>query len=195
MNKSCKNANNNPFRVSQMESLPWVNFSLSIDKLFENWQQNNFYGQLIGKHGAGKTTASLLLQQKAIENGFTCHYLFANTDSKSVIYKDWLRQISLFDVSDLLILDGIDHAPFFLKRKLFKAFRQTLFIVHQPIKNLPIIDHFHVTPELLIQLVENLAGEEGLVLLEKAGGAKKLLEKHRDNLRECFFELFKFWYD
>jgi len=188
-----KCAENNPFRVSKFESLKWQNDNGSIDQIFETWQNYNFRGQIIGNHGAGKSTASKKLQKKAEQNGFECIYLFANEESRKSDFKLWENTIKESNKDSLVILDGFGHASLLKRRKLLKLHSHLLIIAHNKINKLPLISHLAPNHLLLKKLVNDLAGEEGKVALEKSGGSEFLLEKHNANLRDCFFELYKTW--
>lgn len=189
---SRRSAENNPFRVSQFESLKWQPDSGSIDQIFETWQKNKFRGQLTGNHGAGKSTLSKKLKRKAQELGFDCMYLFANAESRRADFNYWESKLNEASPETLVIYDGFGHASLLRRRKLLKK-QKCLVLVHSKLKKLPLICHLAPDPQLFQKLVTQLAGDESAAVLEKAGGVDFLLKKHNANLRDCFFELYRSW--
>ena len=190
-----RSADVNPFRVQLIERLSWIPSVVSIKELFERWQQNNFRGQIVGNHGAGKTTSALKIIDLAENKGYKCLYLFANNESMKSDFAQWDKLYSQADKETLVIFDGIDHAPFWKRKKWLKPEHKILCLVHKELKTLPLLCELSPSPDILSRLVEELSGQEGLDLLAKYGGPQKFLNEHKSNLRDCFFTLYKLWKD
>ncbi len=192
-NPDFRSAEKNPFRVSQLESLKWFPSPENIEEAYDLWLRNNFRGQITGNHGAGKSTLAQKLIDKAAENKLQCLYLFANTESLKADFKSWDEQLEKASKDTIIIFDGLCHASKWRQRRLLRNHHKCLALIHNKIKNLPLICHLKPDTQLLSRLVEELAGKESEELLLNAGGVDKLFKKHRGNLRDCFFELYKIW--
>ena len=188
-----RSAELNPFRVSQFEKLKWNNKSGSLDEIYQKLKENNFRGQITGKHGAGKSTLAQKLQRKAIDNGLECIYLFANESSRNAHFQNWEETLNKVSPETIVILDGIGHVSYFKRKRFLRMHSKLLLVLHKQLKQEKLICHLSPDSKLLEKLIQKLAGSESTVLLEKVGGAKPLLKKHNDNLRDCFFELYKIW--
>lgn len=188
-----KSAENNPFRVDKFESLDWMPFPEPLDSIYNKWQNSEFKGQLVGGHGSGKTSLAYLLDKLVNENGLKSLYLFANTSSLKADFGNWRSQLQETDSETLIIFDGIGHAPYWLRRTLLRQTPKFLALVHKPLKNIQPICNLNPKPDLLEKLCMDLAPDEGLALLNECGGSAELLRKHKNNLRDCFFELYDLW--
>ena len=188
-----KNAENNPFRVDKFETLKWVPFPETLDEIYGQWQDAEFRGQLIGPHGSGKTSLAHKLEGIANKNGLKSLYLFANSSSLKVDFREWRSQLLETDSETLVIFDGIGHSPYWLRRSLLRQTHKFLALVHKPLKNIQPICDLNPQPDLLEKLCMDLAPDEGLALLNECGDSAELLRKHKNNLRDCFFELYDLW--
>ena len=190
-----KGAESNPFRVEKFESLQWLAVPDRLETLFQNWREAGFRGQLVGDHGAGKTTLGLQLQRYAEDKGKDSLYLFANTDSFKKDFSQWRQKLKGLPPETLVILDGIGHAPYFLRRSLLKKTPHFLALVHEPLQGIKTLCHLKPQAALFLKLSYELAGDEGHRLIAQAGGADQILSRHQGNLRQCFFELYDLWSD
>ena len=129
-----RSAENNPFRVSKFESLKWLPHTIDLKKVFEIWGNNNFRGQIIGNHGAGKSTLAKKLQRFAEAKGFECIFLFANAQSQRPDFKTWKKNLKAVNENSLVIFDSISHASLWRKRQLLKLHPKSLFLLHKEIK-------------------------------------------------------------
>lgn len=193
MNTTFRSANINPFRVSKLESLDWIAAPQSLEEIFNEWSLAEFKGQLVGKHGSGKTTLAHHLINFLEQNGYTSQYLFANLDSLKNDFKNWDETIQRASDNTIFIFDGIGHAPFFKRRKWLASTKHFLALVHTPLKNIPVTGELTASVSMLEKLTYQLAGSEGLQLLEISGGSQFFLNKNKHNLRDCFFDLYKIW--
>ena len=188
-----RSADQNPFRVSRLEKLKWIPYPDNVDKIYNIWKEDNFRGQITGKHGAGKSTLAQRIMDKAEEEGHNCLYLFANTESLKVDFKNWDQKLKECPKSTLIVFDGLCHASKWRQRRLLKRFPHCLALIHEGIDQLPLTCHLEPNSRLLAQLVNELSKEESQTLLEQAGGAEKLFHKHNANIRDCLFELYEIW--
>ena len=193
MTSSFRSANINPFRVSQLESIDWLPAPHSLEYIFKKWSESDFRGQLSGNHGSGKTTLAHHLLNLLKQKGHSCHYLFANLNSLKENFKEWDFTVKKASRETIFIFDGIGHAPYFKRRKWLSTVNHFLILVHNPQKNIPVICDLEANSSLLEKLTYQLAGNEGLSLLENSGGSQSFLEKNNRNLRDCFFDLYKIW--
>ena len=189
--KQRRSAEKNPFRVSQLESLDWIPSPMSLDEIFQKWASYNFKGQLVGNHGAGKTTLAHLLKDKLEEGGRSCEYLFTSKTDRN--FSSWNTTVSQKSKDTIFIFDGIGHASYLKRRKWLRETSCFMALVHKPLKNLPIICTLIPDTHVFEKLCEKLAGKEGLELLEASGGSQAMLKDNNYNMRDCLFNLYAAW--
>jgi hypothetical protein len=192
-NGTFRSAEINPFRVSQLESIEWIPSPLSVKEILEKWKDLNYCGQIIGEHGSGKTTLALKLQESIENEGLNCLYLFANNESLKKDFKEWDSKLDTVSHSTIVIFDGIEQAGFWSKKRWLTKHKNHFLLTHSQLNKSPLVCKLKPTETLFIELCEKLAGAETSKLLKTVGGPKELLRRHHNNLRDCFFELYKLW--
>ena len=185
------NAAGNPFRVSQLESVSWIPAPEPLDAVYQNWKDHHFRGQLVGRHGSGKTTLGLFLLDKAREDGYETLHLFANDTTARSVAADWKRQIHRASENTCVLMDGLHVFLPWQRRRLIVSAKRILLTAHRPFWTIPQLVSLQMTPTLLRSLVRELAGETGLELL--SDNAEEWLKRYHGNTREVLFRLYDLW--
>jgi hypothetical protein len=186
-------ARRNPFAVQRIHALPY--------RLAEESEEGAAWGALLARfealgrraavvapHGHGKTTfldaflprlPDLRIRRVALHDG---ERRLSRSHRETL-----LRRVS---PEDLLVVDGAEQLGRAAWLHLCWKSRRAaglLVTAHRP-GLLPTLHECRTSPELLAELLRELAGEEALRI-----GAGDLYARHRGDLREVFFEMYDRW--
>ncbi|MBN2718102.1 MAG: hypothetical protein JXX14_19810 [Deltaproteobacteria bacterium] len=187
-----RHAANNPFRTSRVESVAWHPYPDEVTSIYFRWMKSKWRGQVVGHHGAGKTTLCQHLITLAEADGLSVRSLFANRQCTSLTLAPWREAAARPSSETLLVRDGIGHVPGRIQKRLLRNTPRLLSACHEPLADIPIIARLQSNLPLLQTLTREMSGDEGLRLLGTDGGAA-LLQSCNGNLREVFRRLYHLW--
>ncbi len=190
-----RSAERNPFRWSRVEELPWLPVQFPLEEIYQAWRAEGFRGQLVAPHGSGKSFLSTRLLRRAQEDGLRTRSLFAGAAPAPAAWmEDWDAELRQVDPTEILLLDGLVHAPWWTRRRWLKAHPRVLIPAHTPLRlgALPLLAHWQADPSTLRALAEALDPQSAAQLLGPDGGAALLRQAH-GNLRAALGLLYTAW--
>ncbi|MEL7499683.1 MAG: hypothetical protein AAFN77_18915 [Planctomycetota bacterium] len=157
-------------------------------------------GQIVGRHGAGKSTLTFPLAQ-AINNQLQEMGLAQGLDVRRIVIDSSksIRDSTNWQPTDhtfkkLLVVDGIERLSRWHRLAMLSNLRSrsigVLVTTHQEILELPVLIQLRPDVKTLMRLVERLApttiGQPGF----KSHELEQLMESHNGNIRECLMALY-----
>jgi hypothetical protein len=160
---------------------------MSPELLVERLRQNNWWGQVLGGHGSGKS-ALIAALAPAIQRAGRQVILIELHDAQRRMPADFGADVSRPTV---MIVDGCEQLArwnrFRLKR-LCRRWGLGLVVTSHRSLGLPDLFHTAVGPELAQEIVRSLlADEASLVAAEEVAAC---MDHHQGNLREVLFDLY-----
>lgn len=161
--------------------------SEGIDAVLQRLRRHQYWGQIIGPHGTGKTTLlrSLCSQWQSL-NRRPLLISLQNRQARLPAL-DW----SGLPINTQIIVDGYEQLHGLHKLKLHaQAYRfgfGLLVTSHQVVRGLPVIHRTHASPELLRQLVDELGGNLDRHQIDRC------YERSNHNIREALMLLYDEW--
>ncbi|MCB0330771.1 MAG: ATP-binding protein [Bdellovibrionales bacterium] len=174
----------NPFRVSQLESLPFLFLSGTRETLLAKFAHHDCRGAIVGPHGSGKTTLlEELFQHFSVLGDEVC--LVRLNDQKRCLSEDEREAISL---ADTILLDGAEQFSVISWRWFLLRLRknQRLIITTHQEGWLPTVYECRTTPELFYDIVRKLDPTR----ISSASSCADLLARHHGNIRQALFTLY-----
>ncbi len=161
----------NPFCTQFTTSIPFIDESAILSSAIERFENANWFGQIVGPHGCGKSTlARAIANSDSIrgEFGWTRVLILRRID----VVKTSLQELETLDLDSapqvnqlrgLLLLDGIESVNPFQRWALFRNCRQRelglLVTTHRPLSRVPIVATIKPTLSILQVLVERLLSQ------------------------------------
>lgn len=195
----------NPFSTRNVKPgmIPFLGLDASsILEMATKLMESHAMTQIVGPHGAGKTTLTFAIQdqlnqlaaaagKKLIVRRFT---VGAGKSIRSIQGTVPIDDGRNGDASLLFVVDGIERMGFLQQLGFLNHCRthdyRLLATTHRPLKNLQVIHRIDSKAETLVQLVAYLSSE----LQGQAGFRKSDLEclfnEQNGDLRECLMQLY-----
>lgn len=178
----------NPFATHRIEALSFrFPAGLSWEKWLDRCAKANWRGAIVGPQGSGKTTLLEQLATRVQDFGLVPHSFRVQAESSIAEKQALLKQVRALRAPDLLLLDGAEQLTtreWLVLHSAASAMAGCIITVHRT-SRLPTLLETRTTPELLIELAEELAEER---LTKAEAGA--LHKRHIGNLRECLRALY-----
>lgn len=177
-------ARENPFAVQRVLAIRYRLSGTTWEELLARLESLRFRAALVGPHGHGKTTLLEDLGARLTERGFRVRTVTLHEGDRRL---DPAQRRILFHhlaPSDVLLLDGAEQLgrlPWLEVRTRTRPAGGLIVTSHRP-DRLPTLYECRTTPELLAEIVGELAGE-GMET-----GA--LFERHGGNVREALREMY-----
>ncbi|MEM8933649.1 MAG: hypothetical protein AAGE94_20840 [Acidobacteriota bacterium] len=183
-------ARDNPFRISRVEALRFRLSDAGWRRLLDRWATHDQRGALVGPHGSGKTTLMTEMARRSAD-GRPIRELSFSTEKHSFSTAD-RRTLDSLGADDLVTIDGVEQLTPWTRWRLGRALRTAgavLVTSHRP-TFLPTIHEHRTDPELLIELVAELAPD----LIDRLARELPSLHARLDgDVRRCFFALYDRW--
>jgi len=175
-------ARDNPFSSDRVEGLRYrLPEGLSWDQLLERLASLRWRAALVGPHGRGKTTLLEELAPRVTARGFRVRTVTLRQEERR---SDWKLLRSL-GPDDILFLDGAELLGRLAWTAVKLRCRRLVITSHRP-GLLPTLLECDTSPELLADLVRELAGE----LTGEEPEVRELFARHDGNLRAVFWEMY-----
>jgi hypothetical protein len=178
-------ARDNPFASRRIERLR-LRFSSGDgwNTLLHRLEMHRWRGAIVGPHGAGKTTLLEQIAPRLRAIGFQPWLITLREGATPAEFK---RVHCLAAANSFVLLDGAEQLPWSRWICLRWTLRNAagLLISQHEAGRLPTLLEMRPTAELLTELTNELV-PGGIDHCE----ARRLLQKHRGNVRECFRELY-----
>ncbi len=181
-------AHANPFRSERVVALPWRVPGLDLDRLWSRLEAIGGRAAIVGPHGSGKTTLLEALVGDAPRRGLRPRLLRLPDGPRRASARA-LATAAAAGRECLLAVDGGERLSPAGCRLIATAGRRAAALVvtaHRP-GRLPTLLETRTSPELLLNLVGELAPEELPFLVPTL---PELWRRHAGNLRACFGELY-----
>ncbi|HEX4954881.1 MAG TPA: hypothetical protein VF017_15935 [Thermoanaerobaculia bacterium] len=178
----------NPFRAQRLAALRYRFTQATPSELIERLAGLDHRAALVGAHGSGKSMLMAALGSALAEQGFALRQarLHVGPGEPARLAPGFLAELTS---RHFLLVDSAGVLGGWSLRKLLRASRRAgglLVTLHQP-GPLPTLLECHPGPELLAELIEELAGAE---LAARLPPAEELFARHRGNLREALRGLY-----
>ena len=178
----------NPFAAHRIEALAFrMPKGTTWEEFLERCTAAKWRGAIVGPHGSGKTTLLEQLVPRLREQGFVPHLFRIHTESPLIEKQALLTRVRALRAPDLLLLDGAEQLTtreWLTLHSAASTMAGCLITVHRT-SRLPTLLETRTTPELLVELAEELTGDR---LSNSEAGA--LLKRHVGNIRECLRSLY-----
>jgi hypothetical protein len=180
-------ARDNPFAVQRVLAIRYRLSGTTWEELLARLESLRFRAALVGPHGHGKTTLLEDLGARLTGQGLRVRTVTLHEGDRRLDGAQ--RKILFHDLapSDVLLLDGAEqlgHLPWFEVRTRTRPAGGLIVTSHRP-GLLPTLHECRTTPELLAEIVGELAGE--------ARETGELFARHGGNVRESLRELYDLW--
>ena len=168
----------------------------SAHDLVAQLESNNWWGQILGPHGSGKSTLIATLEPALTQHGRDVIHLRLH-ESEHALPKDFFAS-NYWTKSTQLVVDGYEQLGWLSKRKVKRHCRQQgcgLLVSSHADVGLPTIFETKPSADLAQWLTRELLEQHGNADLCEHGpfAASKIAElakKHGGNVREVLFELY-----
>jgi hypothetical protein len=181
----------NPFCSEAVESLEFrLPAGMTWDHLLAKLANVNWIGSIVGAHGSGKTTLLERLAPRLEAHGLRPQFYRLNSESVQADKDHLLATVRELRAPDVLLLDGAEQLStrqWLPLRVAVDSLAGCVVTLHRT-GRLPVLLQTETTPQLLAELVQQLAGAS-----LPYGETAALFGRHRGNLRECFRELYDRW--
>jgi len=187
-------AHENPFRASNIDSLPNSFGQKPLKFYVSRLEPLNRRAAIIGEHGVGKSTLLVALYEHYQQSG--CPVLLlrgCGLDGKYSLrsYKKHLKLVltAVLYRKSIIFFDGIDSLPAHLKWiiGILSFLFVGLIVTSHSTEYLPTLVELRALPEILASRISELA----VVPLESTLPlARELLKQHQNNYRQVFLGLF-----
>jgi hypothetical protein len=182
----------NPFTASRLRpgAVPYFfPAGQTIADLIERLQRTSWWGQILGPHGAGKSSLVAALTP-AIQQAGRATLAVALHDGQRRLPADF-RQAVCQGRPDILIIDGYEQlsvwSRFRLKRYCRRRGLGLIVTAHRSV-GLPDLARVAVELPLAWQVVEHL--QQDCLSLVRCNDVEECLLRHEGNLREVLFDLY-----
>jgi len=175
----------NPFRVSQLQRLAYLEPQFHLPDLVRRLEQQRFRGLIMGAQGSGKTALLRALGRALAEQDVPTHTLCFRKESR----RSFLDILQDVPQGSLVLLDGLEQLGVTQWLRLRWSLQHTKGIVatsHHP-GRLRLLHRCEANPELLETLLETLCGVEADAWRALA---LSFFAQHRGNLHEVFLHLY-----
>jgi hypothetical protein len=168
-------AHENPFRTSRAQSLAFRGV-VSHDQIAARLANLGYRGAIIGREGSGKSTLLRELERDLSAEGLS---------TKLVQFDDraLLRRV---ERDTILMVDGAEKIPWPLHLILTLTTPRLVVTAHGRREGLPVLVECAATPELMDELLTELAGPDPAL----AARARHLFHEKRGNIRQVFSALY-----
>jgi len=182
-------AADNPFRVQRIHALAYRAPNYDRDALLARLETLDYRAAIVGPHGHGKSTLLNELAEALADHGWTCHFLFSNTEKRGVPPDFYTAVAPNLGKRDIVLHDGADLLNLVQWTRFSRAVRKAggLVITSHRKGRLPTLFECRTSEALMLELLAELAPGDGDRLAPRA---KALLEEHRGDLREVFLALY-----
>jgi hypothetical protein len=147
------------------------------------------WGQIIGRHGSGKS--SLLAAIIPVLSAWQIRHIRLNTTHRQLPPSIW----DPIGPRGLIIIDGFEQLRFFTRRRIKQHCRRTgrgLLVTAHSSMGLPELHRTDVTPETAADVIRSLVPPGGDWVFHGFDIAARL-RHHRGSLRDVLFELYDRW--
>jgi hypothetical protein len=182
----------NPFCTKRVRpgSLPFIfPLGLGVETLVERLRQTNWWGEVVGPHGSGKS-ALLATLMPAIERAGHPTLLVELHDGQRRLPPELLDNPNLCAPA-VLVIDGYEQLGRWSRHRLSRLCRRRaiglVVTTHQSV-GLPEVYQTVATPELAAQIVAALVGDRKFSVSADEIACRFSL--HRGDLRETLFDLY-----
>jgi len=189
-------AADNPFAASRLRpgAIPYVfSAGLSRTQLLETLRRNQWWGQIVGPHGSGKS-ALLAALLPAVRGLGREPLLIELHDAQRRLPVD-LRRINVIRGETVVVVDGYEQLGLWSRWRLKRFCRRNdlglVVTSHRPL-GLPELCRTQPSLELARQVVKQLLAERDWQVDDERLAAA--FTRHRGNLRELLFELYD-WFE
>jgi hypothetical protein len=163
--------------------------NLSTATLIQRLQESNWWGEIVGPHGSGKSTLiHALIPEIESHARIVCHHTLGQRQRRLPEWSDRCRDWSM---RHQVVVDGYEQLGAWNRWRLRRMCRRRscglLVTAHQTV-GMPRIHTTSVTPELARQLVDRLLQDQEPLISRRE--VEDSFERQRGNLREVFFELY-----
>ncbi|MGE0269426.1 MAG: hypothetical protein AB7S78_13330 [Candidatus Omnitrophota bacterium] len=187
-------ARHNPFSAQRMDTLAYRFLSGGWEEFFLQLEQHNYRAAIVGPHGSGKTTLLEHLGTRLQTQGYRLVKIFVNTDTPFLKAEHWKGLWNTSGSRSMILVDGADLLPAWQRGLLKLVSRRAKGLVtagHSPL-GLPVLLRSRTSPELLEELLDELAGPLDDHLLQKA---RSLFLHHNGNIRDILRDLYMVYAD
>lgn len=178
----------NPFatcwtRPGALPCLPMA--GVSVEQLLERWRAAGGHGQVVGRHGVGKSTLLRAAGERlAVEGELVRSALFRADGSRTLP--------SRLPGGGVLLVDGLEQLGWLSRSRLLSRCRRrgvrVLASTHRPLRGLPVLAEVEPTESLMRVLFDRLTAERPTPVT--ADEAALAFAECGGNLRELWFRLY-----
>lgn len=183
--------------VQRQEASSWIGCRFLADR-FERFQCR---GQIVGPHGAGKSTLISSMRPVFENRGYSVFSWSLHDRQRILPGEFWVNlETFLADSAEpaaaagktVIFLDGFEQLSV-VNRFLFRKFCRTrrigfLISTHAPVLGVPLLFRVAPSPEILLRIVEYLLDDNKFSPAEKE--IKELYLRNRGNCRSVLFDLY-----
>lgn len=173
-------AHENPFRISRAQALAFRG-PLSRGELLSRLASLGYRGAIVGPEGSGKSTLLRELEADLSAAGMCTRLL--QFDDLALLHR--------VERGTILMIDGAEKLPWPIHSVLTLATPKLLVTAHGRREGLPVLMDCAATPELMEELLIELAGRDPalvartkLLFLEKRGNVRQVFSALYDQLAE-----------
>ena len=181
-------AADNPFTVQKVRRIRYRPAGVTWEELLERLAALHYRAAIVGPHGRGKTTLLEDLTPRLEAQGFRIRSVMLHTGNRFLTRDQ--RDALGHDIGsrDLLCVDGAEQLSRIAWTSLLARSRAAggLLITSHQAGLLPTLVDCQTTPELLEDIVRELAGRE-------VEGVRTLFRRHEGNVRAALLELYDRW--
>ncbi|MDR1485114.1 MAG: hypothetical protein LBT09_09865 [Planctomycetaceae bacterium] len=164
---------------------------IDISVILKRLSDSGGVGQIVGKHGSGKSALLESIAKFLIKNKFNVQKTTLNSTQKN-IQNDFLLSLQKINTNTIYILDGYEQLPLIarigLRLRNWHNSGGFIFTTHKPAVFVPIIYKTIAKPEIFQNLVKNMIKNSNFKINHKK--INKIFKETNGNFRNGFFKLY-----
>jgi predicted ATPase len=188
------NFKSNPFSTRNWQA-GTINYifesGLDCHAIWERLTKAGGIGQIVGKHGTGKSTLIESLSKFLTQYGLNVQKNTLNSSQKK-LQKDFLLSLQKINTNTIYILDGYEQLSLLsrirLRRKNWHNSAGFIFTTHKPASFIPIIYKTTTQPKIFQNLVQNMIKNTNFKINNEQ--ITQILQNENGNFRNGFFKLY-----